>query len=225
MKYLFTYGLFILYLMVYLKCNAQTADPNQTPFAYGISLGVYSSSANPKLVGIIFNKKPVAGFSLGGVASFRRKTYFFETGLNYMSEGYAYSTTVESKNNVNKVSNEYKFYSIMLPLKLAVPIRSKYGRHLPSFALNLALPTKQLLYQTIEYNNAPLTKNVYNVSSDYKVYKPSFSLAYGLEFDMDVTYAIRVEPTFQFTILNANAAQFKTNISNIGLKCNLLFLR
>jgi len=211
--------------MVYLKCNAQTADPNQTPFAYGISLGVYSSSANPKLVGIIFNKKPVAGFSLGGVASFRRKTYFFETGLNYMSEGYAYSTTVESKNNVNKVSNEYKFYSIMLPLKLAVPIRSKYGRHLPSFALNLALPTKQLLYQTIEYNNAPLTKNVYNVSSDYKVYKPSFSLAYGLEFDMDVTYAIRVEPTFQFTILNANAAQFKTNISNIGLKCNLLFLR
>ena len=225
MKYLFTYGLFILYLMVYLKCNAQTADPNQTPFAYGISLGVYSSSANPKLVGIIFNKKPVAGFSLGGVASFRMKTYFFETGLNYMSEGYAYSTTVESKNNVNKVSNEYKFYSIMLPLKLAVPIRSKYGRHLPSFALNLALPTKQLLYQTIEYNNAPLTKNVYNVSSDYKVYKPSFSLAYGLEFDMDVTYAIRVEPTFQFTILNANAAQFKTNISNIGLKCNLLFLR
>lgn len=206
-------------------CNSQTADPNQTPFAYGISAGVYSSSANPKITGSILDKKPVAGFSIGGVASFRMKTYFIETGLNYISEGYAYSTALENKVNVNKVSNEYKFYSIMLPLKLAVPIRSKYGRHLPSFALNFSLPTKQLLYQTVEYNNAPFTKNVYNVSSDYKAFKPSFSLAYGLEFDMDITYAIRVEPTFQFTILNANSAQFKTNISNIGLKFNLLFLR
>lgn len=225
MKHLFTYSLLILYLAVYSNCNAQTADPTQTPFAYGISAGVYSSSANPKQVSSISDKKPVAGFSLGGVASFRMKTYFFETGLNYMSEGYAYSTTVESKTNVNKISNEYKFYSIMLPLKLAVPIRSNYGRHLPSFALNLSIPTKQVLYQTIENKNAPNTKNVYNVSSDYKAFTPSFSLAYGLEFDMDITYAIRIEPTFQFTILNANSAQFKTNISNIGLKCNLLFLR
>ena len=219
------FNILISFMLIAPFCNAQVADPNQTPFAYGISAGVYSSSANPKLVGIPFNKKPVAGFSLGGVASFRMKTYFFETGLNYMSEGYAYSTTVESKNNVNKVSNEYKFYSIMLPLKLAVPVRSKYGRHLPSFALNLSLPTKQLLYQTVEYNNAPITKNAYDVSSDCKAYTPSFSLAYGLEFDMDITYAIRVEPTFQFTILNANSTQFKTTISNIGLKCNLLFLR
>ncbi len=218
------YCLFFFFTLLSVNAFAQLADPNQTPFAYGISAGVYSSSANPKQVSII-DKKSVAGFSIGGVASFRMKTYFLETGLNYISEGYAYSTAIENKNTVNKISNEYKFYAIMVPLKLAIPIRSKYGRHLPSIALNFSLPTKQTLFQTIEYNNAPLVKNVYNVSSDYKAFTPSFSLAYGIEFDIDIIYAVRFEPTFQFTFLNANSTQFKTNISNIGLKCNLLFLR
>lgn len=165
-----TQCIIFLFQFFILEVFSQLADPNQTPFAYGISAGVYASSANPKQVSNVTDKKAVAGFSIGGVASFRMKTYFLETGINYLSEGYAYSTYIENKTTYNKVSNEYKFYSIMVPLKLAIPIRSRYGRHLPSLAFNAAFPTKQTLFQSIEYNNAPSVKNVYKSIQIYSIF-------------------------------------------------------
>lgn len=113
----------------------------------------------------------------------------------------------------------------MLPLKIAIPVTGRYTRHLPSLALNFAYAVRQTQLQTMESENGPYVKNVYNVESDYNKISPSLTIAYGIEFDLDLINAMRFEPTFQFSFINAKSGDNKTTINNIGLRAYFLFLR
>jgi hypothetical protein len=208
------------------RISGQVMDPNQTPFAYGGGIGGYICSAQPNQQGMTsLNKRPVAGFSFGGMVSVRKSKYFFETGINYVSEGYAYSSNVTVRNTTKTVSDEYKFYSLMVPLRICLPVKSTFCIHLPSFAFNLSYRTKQTQLETIDQQNGPLNKNVYDIKKDYKDLTPSFTLAYGVEFDLNEVHAIRIEPACQFSFINARQAGNKTTISNLGLRAYFLFLR
>ncbi len=216
----------LLFLTYLSFISAQVSDPNFTPFAWGGSVGGFICTAKPNQTGLDqVNRAPVAGFSFGGAASFRQRKLYFETGLYYNSEGYAFSASVTENRVIRKQDNEYKFYSVMVPLKFVIPVHATYSKHLPSLALNLSYATKQTLLQTTEYENAPLTKNVYDVSANYGKLSAAITIAYGVEFDLDLNNAMRFEPNFQFTMVNANFKDYKTVINNIGIRTYYLFLR
>jgi hypothetical protein len=211
---------------MFVKLESHT--PNFVPFAFGVSFGGNISISKPKNISSIdFQRKNSPGFHLGFLASFRQRSYYFETGLEYLSEGYMYKLYNKdiTKPTINYYQNENKFYALTVPIKLSLPFPDRYVIHTISFGIYSKFLIKQSAYKEINYNNGTVEKDIINQKKQYSGFYPTFNLSYGIDIPIDYNeQTIRIEPYTQFSFISSRDSNLSNTLTAFGLRATFFWL-
>jgi len=167
---------------------------------------------------------PKLGYNFGLNTEFKIANHFkLETGVNYSNKGYRTKKIVAftSEPGLSHFQIGYVHHYIEVPLVLNYIVGKNKLKLISSFGVSMNVLVSSKIKSILYYENSSNKTTYSNMENEFETYKkfnltPSVSI--GVEYQINAKTSIKVQPTFNYSILNIIDAPISAHLWSTGIQ-------